>query len=127
MSSGSLRGVGRFADPRSFQGILFALDQRFQIQAGAVAIFEGVGAQAIERRLRDGAKPVDVCLLCVREAAAILGKDGLNARFHFGVTFGRKLRQVCSLLLGKGGVAGWLGKALATVCGRYIRMFIQWS
>jgi len=91
VSSGILRSGRRFADARVLERILFALDQRFQVERRPIAIFERIGAQAIERWLRQGAKSAKVGLLRVGEAAAVLVENGLNARFDFGVAFRRKL------------------------------------
>ncbi len=42
-----LRSVWRFSYASVFEGIFFALDEWFEIEGGTVAIFEGIGAQAI--------------------------------------------------------------------------------
>ncbi len=60
----------------------------------------------------------------IGEAAAVLREDGLDARFDFGMAFGRKLGEVRGLLL-RGELAGSIGKAPAKVRGRYICMLIQ--
>src|ERR1700675_2508387 len=121
MSSGIRRSVRGFSDARILERILFALEQRFEIQAGAVAIFGRVRAQTVERRLRQSAKPADVCLLRIGEAAGVLAEDGLNARFDFSVALGRKLRQVRGLLRS---VARRIGRAPAKVGGCYGCVFI---
>src|ERR1700687_281698 len=100
MSSGLCLGVRRFSDARVFEWVLFTLEQGFEVEARSVAVFERVSAQVIERRLRQIAKPAKVGLLRFGEAAGILAEDGLNARFHLGAAFGRKLGPVRGVLRG---------------------------
>src|SRR5260370_38884126 len=97
MSSGIRRSVRGFSDTCVLERILFALDQRFEIERGAVAVVECVGTQTVERRLRQIAKPANVRFLRVRQAGTILAEDGLNAPFDLGVPFGRKLGEVGGL------------------------------
>jgi len=51
MSSGILRSVWRFSYAGILERVFFALDKRFEIKSGGVAVFEGIGAQTVERRL----------------------------------------------------------------------------
>src|SRR5713101_5452192 len=50
-SLGFCRSGWRFSYTGVLKGILFALYERFEIEGRAVAVFEGIGAQAIERGL----------------------------------------------------------------------------
>ena len=70
------------------------------------------------------AEPAEIDFLRVGEAASVLTQDGLDAGFDFGMAFGGKLGEICGLLIQRE-PAGWIGKAPATVGGRYGCMFIQ--
>src|SRR5260370_3992866 len=75
MSSGIRRSVRGFSDTCVLERILFAFEQRFEIERGPIAIFQSVGAQAIERGLRQVAKHADVGLLRSCEAGAVVAGD----------------------------------------------------
>src|SRR5439155_17027095 len=67
-----------------------AIDERFQVQSRQVAIADGVGANAIEWRLCENAEALEIVLLRVGKAIAVLADDGLEASVGFGLALRRK-------------------------------------
>src|SRR5438093_9314578 len=97
-SSGTLWSCRRFWCSRHWRGLSFSFYQRLKVKSRTISVVRGKGTQPIERRLRLGGQPSNIGLLSIRKALSILGEDGLNPRFDFGLAFRRKLGQVWGLL-----------------------------
>src|ERR1700758_2094609 len=65
-------------------GFFLAFDERLEIEGGLVAIGKGIGAYLVQVLLNAEADMLDVGLLHIGEAVAILLQDRLVTGFGFG-------------------------------------------